>query len=640
MNGPLCALKERLSEIAKSNIDSGQYHVPALWLDSETDDISYTIPVKPAEFFLAKINEIFELSATAPIMPGDKPDGVYNMLVRYTTAFDHDGDSALALPLGKNGWRETGTFIKAIALLPYIRSLKCNIVYLLPITAVGIDERKGSLGSPYSIRDPYKLEESLSEPQIGLGAEAEFSAFIEAAHLLGMKVILEFVFRTASLDSNLALEHPDWFYWIKASIQNRRPGSTTESKYGPPIFLPEEIELIKNKIECGDFDELPKPNKGYRSFFTNAPVRVARVDGKIRGLTESGIQVKIPCGFADWPPDDSQPVWSDVTYLKLFDHHRFNYIAYNTVRMYDNALTKLKNRTEGLWESISGILPYYVTKFGIDGVMVDMGHALPPELRRAIVENVRKVNPDFIFWEENFMLSEKSAEEGYSAVAGYLPFDQHVWWKVMNLLRFIESGNCPVRFFATPETHNTPRAAGRVGGEKFSRIAWLINCFMPSLTFIHSGFELGEKQPVNTGLGFEPEELKLYPNEKLPLFSASSLNWTSSKELLSFIKETAVIRDEYIVKELDLSDLLIEIPSGLTDYLIAYSRKTKFLSKNITIVANMNESEVIHAELSFSKKIEIIKILIGTGSAEIYEGRIRLRIPPFGYLCLETELEI
>ena len=69
------------------------------------------------------------------------------------------------------GWRETGTFLKAITLLPFIRSLGCNTVHLLPITAIGRDGHKGNLGSPFAIRDPYALDEGLSEPALGLGAE-------------------------------------------------------------------------------------------------------------------------------------------------------------------------------------------------------------------------------------------------------------------------------------------------------------------------------------------------------------------------------------------------------------------------------------------------------------------------------------
>ena len=59
---------------------------------------------------------------------------------------------------------------------------------------------------------------------LGLGAEAEFAGFVEAAHHLGLRVVLEFVFRTAAKDAVWASEHPEWFYWIRADVPDREAG--------------------------------------------------------------------------------------------------------------------------------------------------------------------------------------------------------------------------------------------------------------------------------------------------------------------------------------------------------------------------------------------------------------------------------
>ena len=58
-------------------------------------------------------------------------------------------------------------------------------------------------------------------------------------------------------------------------------------------------------------------------------------DGRWVGVLDDGTRVRIPGAFADWPPDDNQPPWTDVTYLRMYDHPDFNYMAYNTIRMYD-----------------------------------------------------------------------------------------------------------------------------------------------------------------------------------------------------------------------------------------------------------------------------------------------------------------
>jgi len=40
----------------------------------------------------------------------------------------------------------------------------------------------------------------------------------------------------------------------------------------------------------------------------------------------------------------------------------FNYIAYNTIRMYDEALNKPTAVNTGLWEEISSIIPPFFRK--------------------------------------------------------------------------------------------------------------------------------------------------------------------------------------------------------------------------------------------------------------------------------------
>jgi len=125
-------------------------------------------------------------------------------------------------------------------------------------------------------------------------------------------------------------------------------------------------------------------------------------------VLDDGTRVRIPGAFADWPPDDNQPPWTDVTYLRMYDHPDFNYIAYNTIRMYDVRLARPENAVASLWDSIAGVIPHYQREFGIDGVMIDMGHALPMPLKQRIVSTSREINPDFAFWDENFIIGKRA----------------------------------------------------------------------------------------------------------------------------------------------------------------------------------------------------------------------------------------
>lgn len=515
------------------------YAVPGLWLDPTGP--ATRRQVNPLRFFLDAIETIARQPAQ-PLVTGPAGGGwsqhavAYNLFPRAAAAFDHDGDGTLALPLNGQGWRETGTFLKCISLLPFLRWLGINTVYLLPITAVGQDGHKGNLGSPYAIRNPYRLDDHLSEPLLDLGVEVEFKAFVEAAHHLGMRVVVEFVFRTAARDADWVSEHPEWFYWIDDRAPDRRPGLTPHEEaltYGAPMFSAEELAYIFAEAEAERFDRLPPPPAAYQAFFTPppAPDQVQMVNGRWFGRLADGRIVRIPSAFSDWP-GDMQPPWTDVTYLRLYDHPDFNYIAYNTLRLYDSRLARPEYAVRPLWQRIVGIIPHFQRTFDIDGVMIDMGHALPSALKAEMVAAARAFKPDFAFWDENFGSPINSLREGYNATLGSFPTSLHDPLSAAQFLARLAENGVPLPFFATPETHDTMRAAKRPGGLAYACFAWAICAALPALPVLHGGFELGASEPLNTGIGFTAQEQARYPATTLALFSAASYPWENSKPAL------------------------------------------------------------------------------------------------------------
>jgi glycosidase len=639
MDNALSLLEARLNDLRQAKYKN-DYFVPALWLNDETKSKQ---KVNPYKFFLDKIKNIRLLSATEKISLPDKDWTkhaiIYNMFVRYATAYDHDNNGQVDILTDEKSFRETGTFLKSIAILPYLHYMGINTIYLLPVTSIGVDGKKGNLGSPYAIRNPYKLDENLSEPILELDIETQFSAFVEAAHLLGMKVVVEFVFRTASKDSDLALEHPEWFYWIKEKIKDREPGSKDEKKYGPPIFSEKELKEIKEKVYAGDFVKLPAPSSEYRDMFTDVPRKVARVDDRIIGVIGELEKktCRIPGAFADWPPDDIQPVWSDVTYLRLYGHPNFNYIAYNTVRMYEQKLEQNQYRVHSLWDNICNIIPYYQQNFKIDGVMVDMGHALPHELRSSLIETARRENPDFVFWEENFELTKKSRKDGYNASLGYLPFDLHLPEKLHSLIKMLENSGSPIPFFGTAETHNTHRTASRNGALLFSKFTWALVNYIPSLPFILNGFELNAKEPINTGLCFEPEEIANYPASKLPLFSVSSLNWDSDVELTEFIKQVVDIRRRTIEPESNFETKTIKYIETSHENIIAFTRN--FSGKEYLFIGNMDYKLEIYFSMKITEKYRKLKDYFSDKIVNIANGWLIYNLKPFEFIFGELFID-
>ncbi len=568
------------------------YLVPGLWVDARTLTKQ---AVNPYEFYAHRLQQILDMPPE-PLIQDESGAGwsdraiVYNLFPRVAAAYSHAGEGAIRTRSRPDGWRDTGTLLKAITLLPYIKRLGCNTVHLLPVTAVGQDGKKGTLGSPYAIRNPYLLDELLAEPALTFSAEELFLAFVEAAHHLGLRVVMEFVLRTGSRDSDWIREHPEWFYWIRAEIQDRPVGSTNPHQYGSPLLDGDALGLAQWKVSQGDFHDLPAPPESYRRMFT-APPRPDQVhmqDGRWFGVLDDGTRVRVPGAFSDWPPDDIQPPWTDVTYLRLYDHPDFNYIAYNTLRMYDARLATDANANHPLWDSIAGVIPYYQKEFGIDGVMLDMGHALPMPLKRRMVEEAHRTSADFVFWEENFAIDAASRREGYAAVVGYLLFTLNDPQALRGFIDRWAQERVPIPFFATAENHNTARSASRTGNGRIYSYYTLPLCIgMPGVPFIHNGFELCELQPINTGLGFSSEMLAQYPAERLPLFSEYAFDWTREDNLIEGVRYALDLRTRYedVLTDPDPSSWSVGMSNN--PHILAFTRRKDDLS--LTFIANTDQ---------------------------------------------------
>jgi starch synthase (maltosyl-transferring) len=609
-----------------------RYAIPALWLSPSGRGKKKL--VNPFAFYLSVVRKAKNRKPPRHGTPtgGEWTRGavIYNMFVRTTSAFDHNGNGVLDLPVSHEGFRETGTFLKAIAMLPYIKRMGANTVHLLPITAIGQDGNKGSLGSPYAIRNPYELDDSLSEPSLGLDAKTEFKAFVEAAHGLGLRVVVEFVFRTAAKDSDWVKEHPEWMYWIKDSVQLRDPQHPDEGRYGSPIFSREELDRIHRDVHDRRFGDLLPPHPVYRDFFTQPPAgeHVQKEGGRYVGTLGDGTKVKIPGAFADWPPDDNQPPWGDVTYLRLYTHPDFNYIGYNTIRMYDTRLTQEQYVNRPLWDRIVGIIPYYQREFNIDGVMIDMGHALPMPLKQEIIAAARHGDPDFAFWDENFSIEQKSRDEGYNAVFGFLWVDEHHPDRMWNFFKRLAHNGFPIPFFGTPENHNTPRASARPGGIPYAHWALVMNAFMPTVPFIHSGFELCETYPINTGLDFTSEQISKLPSEKLPLFSDYGYNWLSKQAFDGLVKTVMDVREKHHSLVTNPAPQTFRVMETGNQVVLGYQRAPHGSGKKLAVVGNADFTKAMAATFAIETKKPALTDLLTRKRVKVKKGQVTVKLVP------------
>jgi glycosidase len=97
-----------------------------------------------------------------------------------------------------------GTLAAAERQLPRLKALGIDIVWLMPIHPIGQKNRKGGLGSPYSVRDYRAVN-----PEFG--TFDDLKRFVARAHELGLHVILDWVANHSAWDNPLVAEHPDWY---------------------------------------------------------------------------------------------------------------------------------------------------------------------------------------------------------------------------------------------------------------------------------------------------------------------------------------------------------------------------------------------------------------------------------------------
>lgn len=130
---------------------------------------------------------------------------------------DHDGpefpDSGLT-PLTGNqkviyevhirNYSASGDFAGLEKDLPRLQELGVDILWLMPIHPIGEQNRIGSAGSPYSVKD-YKA----IHPDYGTADELK--SLVRAAHEAGMEIWLDWVANHTSWDHVWTREHPDYY---------------------------------------------------------------------------------------------------------------------------------------------------------------------------------------------------------------------------------------------------------------------------------------------------------------------------------------------------------------------------------------------------------------------------------------------
>lgn len=88
--------------------------------------------------------------------------------------------------------------------LDRIAKMGFTYLYFLPLHEPGILNRKGSKGSPYSIRDYYKIDPAY-------GTLDDFRELIDSAHKKGLKIMTDIVINHTACDATWIKSHPEYY---------------------------------------------------------------------------------------------------------------------------------------------------------------------------------------------------------------------------------------------------------------------------------------------------------------------------------------------------------------------------------------------------------------------------------------------
>ena len=132
-----------------------------------------------------------------------------------------------------------GTFNAVTGRLDELKALGVNIIWLMPINPIGQLKKKGTIGSPYAVRDYYGINPDY-------GTAADLKRLVNQAHQLGLKVIVDVVLDHTSWDNEL-MKRPA-FYKHDAAGNPASPYDWTDVvqlDYGNPDVRSYMTDVLK-----------------------------------------------------------------------------------------------------------------------------------------------------------------------------------------------------------------------------------------------------------------------------------------------------------------------------------------------------------------------------------------------------------
>jgi glycosidase len=176
-----------------------------------------------------------------------------------------------------------GNFDGITARLDELKNVGVTILWLMPIHPIGQEKKKGTVGSPYAVRDYYAVNPDY-------GTKDDLKRLVAEAHRRGMRVIIDIVANHTSWDSVL-MKQPD-FYTRDAGGRIIPPvpdwADVADLNYNNPAVRDYMVEMLKYWLKEFDLDGFRCDVAGFvpTDFWERARAELERVKPDIVMLAE------------------------------------------------------------------------------------------------------------------------------------------------------------------------------------------------------------------------------------------------------------------------------------------------------------------------------------------------------------------
>ncbi|MGD9873992.1 MAG: alpha-amylase family glycosyl hydrolase [Kiritimatiellia bacterium] len=267
-----------------------------------------------------------------------------------------------------------------------LQDLGINMIWLQPIHPIGtegreIDPNTGTYydpGSPYAVRNYWKVNSVLGDPATDDQAMSEFTNFVQAMDASGIGVMLDGTFNHSAWDCEAGQPAVDMFGFSSASayIRDAKPAwYAKENHYG-------QMATYYGSMSTKDI--APAPDRiDFGKWYDAAEFHFGNYDCLVQEA-----------------PADTNWAWSSEWYNRyLFEYDK---------------LEPLSNATRQLWQYFAYYPAYWLEKTGhpegtgksdsykgIDGLRCDFAQGLPSEFWEYCINKTRSVKWDFLFMAES-----------------------------------------------------------------------------------------------------------------------------------------------------------------------------------------------------------------------------------------------